>query len=67
MGGATARTAAPTAVVVGTILSLVNQGSVVLDSDATPLTWLQVAINYLVASIGGLSARHTPTEPHDPA
>ncbi|MFR9749715.1 nitrate/nitrite transporter NrtS [Nocardia sp. 004] len=65
--GATVRTAAPTALTVGTVLSLVNQGDTVLGGDATPVTWLRVAVNYLipflVASIGWLSARHAPTQP----
>ncbi|WP_370012732.1 nitrate/nitrite transporter NrtS [Nocardia cyriacigeorgica] len=67
LSGATTRTAAPTAVVVGTVLSLVNQGGVVFGGDATPATWVRIAINYLVpfvvASTGWLSARHTPTTP----
>jgi len=44
---------------VGTILSLVNQGSVVLGGEAGWLTWLRVGVNYLtpfvVASIGYLA------------
>lgn len=54
--GVTFRTCARVAVVVGTILSLVNQGSVILDGDATRMTWARVAVNYLipflVSSIG---------------
>ncbi|WP_219417004.1 nitrate/nitrite transporter NrtS [Pseudonocardia nigra] len=58
--GRTARTAAPVAAVVGTLLSVVNQGHLVLDGgDAA--TWIRVGVNYLVpycvASIGFLSAR----------
>jgi hypothetical protein len=57
------RTAWKVAAVVGTILSAVNQGSVIADGDATPATWVRVAVNYLVpflvASVGFLSAcRH---------
>jgi hypothetical protein len=59
--GRTGRTALPVAAVVGTVLSLVNQGAVVLDGAATGGTWVQVAVNYivpfLVASIGYLSGR----------
>ncbi|MGI9004322.1 MAG: nitrate/nitrite transporter NrtS [Pseudonocardia sp.] len=59
--GCTARTAAPVAAVVGTILSVVNQGHLVLDGDADTATWIRVAINYAVpfcvASFGFLSAR----------
>ena len=58
------------ALVVGTILSLVNQGSVVAGGLATPATWVRIAINYVipfcVASFGYLMAcrrpRNSPTE-----
>lgn len=59
--GHTVRTACPTALVVGTVLSAVNQGAVLVDGQATVGTWLRIAINYLVpfvvASVGYLSAR----------
>jgi hypothetical protein len=62
--GYTIRTALPTALLVGTILSVVNQGMVVADGQATVGTWLRVAVNYvvpfLVASVGYLSARRAP-------
>lgn len=62
--GRTARTAAPVAAVVGTVLSAVNQGDAVLGGDAGTVTWIRVAVNYLVpfcvASIGFLSARRAP-------
>ncbi|MEU6587433.1 nitrate/nitrite transporter NrtS [Nocardia sp. NPDC046763] len=65
--GATARTAGPTAVVVGTVLSLVNQGGDIASGDVTPATWIRIEVNYLVpflvASIGWLSARRTSTSP----
>lgn len=58
--GATAAAAWPTAVVVGTILSLVNQGDVIAGGGASLGTWLRVAFNYavpfVVASVGFLSA-----------
>ncbi|WP_220817834.1 nitrate/nitrite transporter NrtS [Amycolatopsis echigonensis] len=61
------RTAGPTAAVVGTVLSAVNQGSLILDGQATWVTWLRVAVNdavpYLVASIGWLSARRVRPGP----
>ncbi len=61
--GRTARTAAPVAVIVGTVLSAVNLGDVLL-AGAGPGTWVRVAVNYLVpfcvASIGFLSARRVP-------
>lgn len=64
LAGATARTAVPTALIVGTILSAVNQGGVLLDGRAGPATGARVGINYLVpflvASVGYLSARRVP-------
>lgn len=58
--GVTVRAAWPTAVVVGTVLSLANQGDVIAGGDADLQTWLRVAFNYLVpfvvASIGFLAA-----------
>jgi len=38
----------PIAVVVGTLLSLVNQGGVILAGDARLVTWARVGFNYLV-------------------
>ncbi|MFZ2172441.1 MAG: nitrate/nitrite transporter NrtS [Rhodococcus sp. (in: high G+C Gram-positive bacteria)] len=59
--GVTVRTAAPTAAVVGTVLSVVNQGSVMVAGDADGGTWVRIVVNYLVpfcvASVGYLSAR----------
>ncbi len=50
------------ALVVGTILSLVNQAHVVAGDHATGMTWVRIAANYLtpfvVSSIGALSATH---------
>jgi hypothetical protein len=48
------------ALVVGTLLSLINQGSVILGGHATVVTWVRVGLNYLVpfcvSSLGYLSA-----------
>jgi len=48
------------AAIVGTLLSLVNQGSVIFGGDANAATWLRVAANYLipfcVSSAGFLAA-----------
>ena len=48
------------ALVVGTLLSLINQGSVIFGGDATVATWVRVGMNYIVpfcvSSIGFLSA-----------
>ena len=54
------------ALVVGTILSLINQAGVIFDGRANAATWIRVAANYLVpfcvSSTGFLSAtrRRTP-------
>lgn len=57
--GVTLRTAAKVAAVVGTILTIVNQGSVIAGGDATAITWARVAVNYavpfIVSSIGYLA------------
>lgn len=58
--GVTVRVAGRVAVVVGTILSVVNQGSVIVDGRASTATWIRVGVNYAtpfcVASIGFLGA-----------
>ena len=46
---------------VGLILSLINQGNVVVGGDATALTWVKVGLNFcvpLVVSNLGLLAAH---------
>jgi thiamine transporter ThiT len=57
--GLTLRTGVKVAAVVGTILTIVNQGSVIAGGDATAVTWIRVAVNYLVpffvSSIGYLA------------
>jgi hypothetical protein len=61
--GRTWHVAARVAAVVGTILTLVNQGSVIADGDATAATWVRTGFNYLVpyvvSSIGFLAAGRT--------
>lgn len=58
--GATVRVAWRVALVVGTVLSAVNQGHLLLDGDVATGTRVRIAVNYLVpfvvASIGFLSA-----------
>lgn len=65
--GATASTAWRVALLVGALLSAVNQGTVVLDGAATTATWVRIAFNfvvpYVVASIGFLSACRQPAVP----
>ncbi len=56
--GATASTASRIALVVGTWLSLMNQGRAIVDGHAP---WVKIALNYftpfVVASLGYLAAR----------
>ncbi|KUO14345.1 hypothetical protein AQJ91_47390 [Streptomyces dysideae] len=51
----------PIAILVGTLLSLVNQGTVIASGDATAATWWRVLFNYLVpfcvSSAGFFSCR----------
>lgn len=58
--GRTARTAGPIAAIVGSVLSVVNQAGVILDGEATGVTWVRIFVNYLVpfvvASFAYLSA-----------
>ena len=54
------------ALVVGTLLSLINQGTVVFGGRANAVTWVRVLANYLVpfcvSSIGFLSATRRRAE-----
>lgn len=63
--GHTTRTALPTALIVGSVLSAINQGAILAADRATSATWIRIAANYLipfvVASIGYLSARRVRT------
>lgn len=58
------RRCVPTALVVGTLLSAINQGSVILGGSATGATWIRVAFNVLipftVSNVGYCSAVLTP-------
>jgi hypothetical protein len=57
--GATARTAGPIAVVVGTVLSLVNEGPALASGHAGLGVWVRICVNlaipFLVASFGYLA------------
>ncbi len=57
--GVTFATASRIALVVGTLLTVVNQGSVLLSGDVGVATWLSVAANYaipyVVSSLGYLA------------
>jgi hypothetical protein len=54
------------ALVVGTILTLINQLDVILKGDATVLTWLKCALNYcvpfIVSNLGLLAGKRAETE-----
>lgn len=68
--GRTFRSAAPVALLVGTVLSAVNEGSVVLAGQVGAATAVRIGINYLipylVASVGYLMAcRTSPGGSHD--
>lgn len=60
VSGATARTCLPVALVVGTVLSLVNQGDVVAQGMADATVVAKVLANYLIpfltSSVGALLA-----------
>jgi hypothetical protein len=63
--GATLRTALPAALVVGTILALINQSSIIVRGHATTGTWVSAALDYcvpfLVSSYGYLAASQKRT------
>ena len=48
---------------VGLILSLINQGNVIIGGDATALTWVKVGLNFcvpfVVSNLGLLAAHGT--------
>lgn len=64
LSGVTVRAAGPVALTVGTLLSAVNQGSVLLHGHLTTGLAVKVAVNYLtpfvVASLGFLAAGRQP-------
>ncbi|HYO05173.1 MAG TPA: nitrate/nitrite transporter NrtS [Mycobacterium sp.] len=66
--GATVRTAGPTALIVGTVLSLVNQGAVIEGGHGDGGTWVRVVVNFVVpfcvASVGFLSVRRVNSDGH---
>lgn len=67
--GRPAPTVLPVAVMLGTALSVLLQGSDILAGDATVGTWVQVAVNYavafLAASIGDVFGRRDRPAPAD--
>lgn len=66
--GVTFHTASRVALVVGTLLTVVNQGEVFLHAEQTAGTWVRVGFNYaipyVVASVGYLAPlRRLPSAP----
>lgn len=59
--GVTLQTCIPVAIVVGLILSTINQSDVIANGNATSLTWVKVGMNFVVpfcvSSYGFLNAR----------
>ena len=57
--GRTWRTALPVSAIVGTVLSAINEGSIVVSGHTGTSTWTRVGLNfvvpYIVASIGFVS------------
>ena len=53
------------AAIVGTLLSIVNQGELIIRGDGDALTWIRVVVNYLVpfcvSTAGFLGACRAPT------
>jgi hypothetical protein len=62
--GITVRRCVPVAVVVGCVLSAINEGARIAAGHATWLTWVQVGLNFvvpfLVSSYGYLTAARVP-------
>jgi len=54
------------ALVVGTILTLINQADVILGGDATTITWVKAALNYcvpfVVSNLGLLAGKRAERE-----
>ena len=59
------------ALVVGTILTLINQLDIILKGDATTLTWVKAGLNYcvpfIVSNLGLLAGKRAETDHNRPA
>ena len=57
------------ALVVGTILTLINQLDVILKGDATSITWVKAGLNYcvpfIVSNLGLLAGKRAEAESLD--
>jgi hypothetical protein len=58
------------ALVVGTLLTLINQLDVIVKGDATTITWIKSALNYcvpfMVSNLGLLAGKRAEAEAIDP-
>jgi hypothetical protein len=58
------------ALVVGTILTLINQLDVIVKGDATTITWVKAGLNYcvpfIVSNLGLLAGKRAQSEQLDP-
>jgi hypothetical protein len=65
--GITVRPCVPVALVVGCVLSAINEGGVVVTGRAGWLTWVQIGLNFvvpfLVSSYGYLAAARVSPQP----
>ena len=63
---ATLRKTIKIALVVGTILTLINQLDIIVKGDATTLTWLKCGLNYcvpfIVSNLGLLAGKRADDE-----
>ena len=64
--GITVRACVPVAIIVGIILSTINQSDVILSGNTTLVLWLKVGMNFVVpfcvSSYGFLNARRLPVQ-----
>lgn len=63
LNGVTLKTCIPVALVVGVILSTINQSDVIFNGSSTNATWIKVGMNFVVpfcvSSYGFLNARRS--------
>jgi hypothetical protein len=57
------------ALVVGTVLTIINQADVILGGDATTVTWVKAGLNYcvpfIVSNLGLLAGKRAEAERAD--
>jgi hypothetical protein len=63
------RSTATIALIVGTILTLINQADVIIGGDAKALTWVKAGLNYcvpfVVSNLGLLAGKRAEAEAED--